>query len=949
MGGSPKNRLMIVAVLAGWCAFCSAEVVFPAPREAVNKTAAAYELVTNNRQLRGLGVHDAGDLYLPFCGPQFGNPIRYPSSGRDPETGDVLTTLTFPRGSNKGYLYFGVLLVGGVVGDDTLVSEAYQQYYSFCEFAPVDSLQGGVQRAGDFADDEFLSVTVDRPAEYVSGVLGIGLTAHSYTWADTLYDNFAIIRYTIRNRNSLPITDGWVGFSVDGDVYFGAVGSEGYRDDYSGMLDTLLYDDDPTSRVSIPYTIDNDGDPVEGRWDSTAVRGAASIRLLEADFDVNRENFNWWVQFYYDWYTDEYFSPRRLGTAEDPLRPFGDTSTFGIPATDEMQYYLLSHPEIDYDGWEFAIHDSADGWVPAPALEADYFFGPDTRFLYSFGPFDLAPGDSLSFTIAVVLADNIHQEPLDYYTYFDPHNPSAWRDRLDFGPLMVQHRRVDSVYKSGLLLPIPGPPQGLIITDYEDSYIELSWWPSRRPDLAGYQLYTKGPAGHWVLALPDLITDTMAVFSVPDPARTYEFAVGAVDTLGRQSKQSMPVSVVPGRPYPVESLMVHMDGAVPELSWITRDDTTLQAFMIYRSIWKGSYLLYDSTVTRWYRDVGAESGIQYNYKVTAKNPRGLESVPAGPVTAIPLAGDKGVLFYSLNRPGLPNGGPYQPQYLVDLYQSAADLVPFGWHDQTQGTPGLKRMADYSLIVVDWEKREDGLPLGLVDSLRYYLVNGGKAIFILLSTETISGSNKTYRYSPGSFYHDILKLDSAVTNGFHFQNGCFVGDLAGCRPLVPGYPMLAADTIKFRLSMIPIIGFIPMAGYLFPTEEAEPIYSYISSHPDSITHGQCNGIRYQGDDYSFVLLTFPLSLMKVPASYLTLKQALIDMGVDMGCGDICADNRVNIGDAVFLANYLYRDGPPPVVMRHADVDCSGAVDLADTVILINLLFRGGTGLTCCPQE
>ncbi|MDD4051489.1 MAG: dockerin type I domain-containing protein [candidate division Zixibacteria bacterium] len=942
MGYLPKNRLLIAAVLAGWCAIGSTGSIFAAPRESIDKTAVEHKLITNNRQLRSIGVHDAGDLYMPFSGPHFGSPYHYPCDGYDPETGESADGIFFPTGSNKIYSFCGALLVGGVVGDDTLVSQAYHEYYGFCEFAPTDSLQGGVLRTCDFADDEFLSMTVDRQAEYVSGVLGIGLTAHSYTWADSLYDNFAIIRYTIRNRNPLPIADGWIGFLVDNDVYLLNPGTSGACDDFSGMLDTLLYDDDLASRVLIPYTIDNDGDPVRGAWDSTSVRGASSIRLLDADFDISRENFNWtttWCPNYI------YFGPRRLGTIEDPLRLFYGTDTFGVPSTDEMQYYLLSHPEIDYDGWEVAIHDSTDGWLPPPEPSADYIYGTDTRLLYSFGSFNLAPGDSLSFTLAVVLADDIHREPTDYAAYFDPQNPSVWRDRLDFGPLMVQHRRVDSVYKSGFTLPIPGPPQGLIITDYEDSYIKLSWWPSRRPDLAGYYLYTRSPVGQWVPALPDLITDTMVVFSVPDPARTYELAVGAVDILGRQSKQSMPVSILPGRPYPVKSLTVAMDGIVPELSWSSHDDTTLQAYFIYRSIWKGPFQLYDSTANLFYRDLQTESGTQYNYKVSAKNRLGLESALTGPVTVIPLARDKGLLFCSLNKPGQPNSGPYQNQYLLALYQSAAAITPIDLYVAGQGHMGLKQMADYSLIIVDWEKREDGPPLGFLDSLRYYLENGGDAVFILLATETINGANKIYRYDSGSFSHDILKLDSAVTNGFHIQNGCFVGDLAGCQPLVPEYPLLVADTVKFRPSLIPITGLIPMAGYLFPTDEVEPLYTYISSRPDSIDHGQINGIRYKGEAYQFVLFTFPLSLMKTPAAYVTLKRALTDMGVDMGCGDISMDDRITVGDAVFLINYLFRGGPAPTVLNHADVDGSGTVDLADAMYMINFLFRAGPGFFC----
>jgi len=937
VGINHRHRWWVIVSLAVWCVV---GVIGAAPRESPDKSSTQDATLTDNRQLRLTGLHNAGDLYMPFSGPAFGD------WSTDPETEECIHYVKYPTNSRNIYCYIGALWVGGVVSDDTLVSEAYDEKYGFCELAAADSLQGGILRVGNIADDEFLSETIGRSTEHASGVLKIGVTAHSYTWADTLYDNFAIIQYAIHNRNDLPINDGWIGFFLDNDVHFDSTESAG-RDDYSGMLDTLLYDDDPSSRVLIPFTIDNDGDPVNGTWDSIAVRGAISIRLLDADFTINRENFNWWVHFYYDWYTVEHFGPRRLGTPEDPLRPFGDTSTFGIATTDEMQYYLLSHPEVDYDAWEFAIHDSADGWLPAPPLDSDYFFGPDTRFLYSFGPFDLAPGDSLSFTIAVVLADNIHQEPTDYAAYFDPQNPSLWRNRLDFGPLMEQHRRVDSVYKSNLILPNPGPPQGLIITDFEESYAKLSWWPSCRPDLAGYHLYTKSPTGQWVLALPDLLTDTTAVFSVPDPARTYEFAVGLIDTLGRQSMQSMPVSVVPGRPYPVESLTVHMDGATPELSWTTRDDTTLQAFMIYRSIWRGSYGLYDSTVTRRYRDVGAESGVQYHYKVTAMTPGGLESEPAGPVTAIPRARDQGVMFYSLNYPGLPNGGPFQNQYLTALYQSAVDIYPIGWHNHAEGMIGLKQMSHYSLMVIDWEKREDGLPLGLTDSLRYYLANGGKAVFILLATETITGGVKTYRYGDGSFFHDVLKLDSAVMNGFRIQNNSFVGDLAGCAPLTAEYPTLMADTIRFRPSMIPIIGYIPMAGYLYPTDEAEWIYTYVSSNPDSSDNGQCNGLRYLGEDYSFILLTFPLSLMKAPAAYGALKQALADMGCDMSCGDICFDNRVTIGDAVYLINYLYRDGPAPPEMHDADVDCSGAVDLGDVLALVNLLFRGGAGLTCRP--
>lgn len=905
--------------------------------------AAQAQNAVGTRDLRLIAVHDAGDLYATISAGLISDGFNF--STTDPETDTPTRPVTYPTSSRRAYVFGGGLWVGGTVDGDTLVSVAMDGWLSIRQFLLEDS-RGGTRRIGDYADDEFISTAVDSLAPAYYPPLGVALTAHSYSWADSLYDNFVLITYTLRNLRDRPITDAWAGLYMDNDIYHMANQSYGYNDDCSAALDTLLYDDDPSSRMLIAYSYDNDGDPVDGTWDSTSTVDVISVRLVGADVPMATCNFNWWIN---NLGAMADFGPRRLGTPEDPLRRFAE-GNLGYPVSEADKYYLLAHPEIDYPQIETAIHDSADGWVPAPPSNGlDLANGYDTRFAYSFGPFDIPPGDSVSFTVAVAAADRIHRAPNDYQTYYDALNPFPFEDRLDVGPLLQQHRRADSVYRSGMTLPNPGPPQGLAVADYNESSVRLTWWPCRRPDLAGYYLYVQGSGGQWLRTSPYMLTDTVGLFYPPDPTIVYHLAVGAVDIHGRTSGVSIPVTVLPGRPQPVDSLTIRMDGMTPELHWVPHDNGEPQAFIIYRTTWKEPFAPYDSTSAWQYRDPQVESGVQYNYRVTTKNRLGLESLPVGPVTAIPMARNKGVLFYSLNRPGLPNSGPYQNQYLAELYESAADVAPIGWYNQVQGTLGLKQMADYSLIVLDWEKREDGLPMGITESLGYYLANGGKAVFILLSTESIAGTRKIYRYGSGNFFHDILKLDSAVTNGYYLYDGAFHGDLAGCQPLTAEYPVLTADTTKFRLSMIPIRGFIPMAGYLFPTAEAEPLYRYVSACPDSISHGQCNGIRYHGDEYGFVLLTFPLSLMKTTGARRALKQALIDMGVDMGCGDIRPDGVITVGDAVSLADYLYRDGPPPAVPAHADVDGSGAVNLGDAVYLVNFLFRDGPGLTCPQSE
>lgn len=59
------------------------------------------------------------------------------------------------------------------------------------------------------------------------------------------------------------------------------------------------------------------------------------------------------------------------------------------------------------------------------------------------------------------------------------------------------------------------------------------------------------------------------------------------------------------------------------------------------------------------------------------------------------------------------------------------------------------------------------------------------------------------------------------------------------------------------------------------------------------------------------------------------------------GDANNDSLVDVGDAVFLINYLYRNGPVPCVMEAADPNADCKVDVDDVVYLINFLFREGS--------
>jgi len=152
--------------------------------------------------------------------------------------------------------------------------------------------------------------------------------------------------------------------------------------------------------------------------------------------------------------------------------------------------------------------------------------------------------------------------------------------------------------------------------------------------------------------------------------------------------------------------------------------------------------------------------------------------------------------------------------------------------------------------------------------------------------------------------------------------------------------------KLEAAVIDIHGYIPYAGFLYPDDEAEIIYRYQSLYPDSIFHEQINAIAYADEIYRFVFFNFPLCLMAETSNLMALRQAMEFLGVYMDCGDINDDDRLDVGDAVFLIDYLYRAGPPPADMKRADVDCNGGADVGDAVAVINLIFRDAPGLSCC---
>lgn len=63
------------------------------------------------------------------------------------------------------------------------------------------------------------------------------------------------------------------------------------------------------------------------------------------------------------------------------------------------------------------------------------------------------------------------------------------------------------------------------------------------------------------------------------------------------------------------------------------------------------------------------------------------------------------------------------------------------------------------------------------------------------------------------------------------------------------------------------------------------------------------------------------------------------------GDANNDGGVNVADAVFLINHVFKGGAAPPCLQEGDANGDGNPNVGDAVRLINYVFRGGEAPVC----
>lgn len=388
--------------------------------------------------------------------------------------GDVLgnrqaPTFYYPRYSRIRYGVYACLWVGGIIGNDTLVSTALGPAPSFFlspsrEFWPESYPAGEYQTRSSEPGSPFFSTRANAQQEYVAVYydtsidkrfvgfnewdnrfhkpLGLKVTQTSYSWTYKYAEDFIIVDYAIENIGDDVIKKAWVGIYYWGANYF--IGELPYPalDDVEGYLHKAPSElrDSCDNILRLAYIVDNDGQPNGSMWDMTSTTNVFGIAPLSVPRGANLNNFNWWV--YYETQPHNW-GPRR----QDPLTRFRRFPEGpGVPYGDKASYYLMSHPEIDYHGYKAAVDLTAEGWIPPHELAETIADGHSVQFVTSFGPFTLDPGEVEHLTVVLVVGEDVHTVPSAYRNSFDPANPQPFIDYLNFEDLTTNLRWARQVF-----------------------------------------------------------------------------------------------------------------------------------------------------------------------------------------------------------------------------------------------------------------------------------------------------------------------------------------------------------------------------------------------------------------------------------------------------------------------------------------------------------------------
>ncbi|MCP4568847.1 MAG: hypothetical protein GY841_14815 [FCB group bacterium] len=91
------------------------------------------------------------------------------------------------------------------------------------------------------------------------------------------------------------------------------------------------------------------------------------------------------------------------------------------------------------------------------------------------------------------------------------------------------------------------------------------------------------------------------------------------------------------------------------------------------------------------------------------------------------------------------------------------------------------------------------------------------------------------------------------------------------------------------------------------------------------------------------------LVTISVALIMVFSAIPNQSLAYNCGDVNNDCCPSIGDAVYLINFVFKEGPQPIPLSSGDVNCDGRINVGDAVYMINFIFKSGDWPCCAATE
>ncbi len=815
----------------------------------------------------------------------------------DPYLNIPAPSAEFPKDSGIEHLFSGCLWIGAVVeGDepgelDTLVSIGDDGWWSgINELNPPSEEYPSLWYENLMADEEYfaiyydttiIGVTPDPNDNRPHRPLGLKVTQHSMGWSTPGYDEFFTIDYCIENISDRVFNDVWLAIYNDGDIMHISEGynqDEGPRDDICGFIEH--------GSSGIAWIADNDGQPHDGVFNNLSPTGLMGFMLLRASTSGLQSNFNWWIS---NVNSNLDYGPQWQSNFNIWHEfPGGGR---GTPGGDRAKYQVMSNGEHDYDQvWSNLDCWEDQGWIHNNASDpADLANGFDTRYLISWGAFDMAPGEIESVTVAFFGGNNLHQDPNNYANNLRDHTDDSlsianYYNNLDFSDLIEKADSVLSFYQTGYeTIPI-GPPHNLEIVGWGPDFVALTWNSLQRYNLTEYRLYRGTESGIYdpTPITPAGFIDTTFIDSDVQDNTYYYYAIASVNTYQEQGKLSPEVLINTGQPSPPTGLIAERGNHEIELSWNDNPEDDIYGFIIYRAInhHLNDYELVDTCQSTNYSDTDPADGFRYYYKLKALDIYNIPSFYSDTISAIPMGLNQGILLINANS----NNPTYNPDYdsMAVFYEELLENSGYQYTITNSGPDTISDLTSYEIVV--WCKehlpRMSFLGTDNIGFFSSYLDGGGK--LILAGSRLVApniGFQGIQMFGPSDFQYTYLNLDGIEYPSFN--NTEFIGG----QPTATFFPRFEVDTVRANRIPYPNVdndGRLFGIGVFMPRNLSESVYAYDAINPDTSNfHDRPISVIHLTENYNVAVLEFPLYYVEEPTSFEIFNNILqVFEGVDI---------------------------------------------------------------------